>query len=328
MRLSKFISKASIIAVTAMMSVFSAGAMAQGTYPEKAIKIVVPYPAGGGTDVLGRAVAAAASKSLNKPIVVENRAGASGMIGADAVAKSPSDGYTLLFTAADTHSVNPHVYQKINYDARKDFTPIVQVGLLPYALVVNPKLNVNNLNDFLALAKKDPGKLTYASWGVGSSSQVAFEMLKSMANIDVLHVPFTGAAPAMTAVMSGQVDALFVPLSLAIPNAEAGRVKIVGLGSPKRFATAKDIPTLHEQGMALNTAPWIAILGPAQMPKQAVDVIAKAVTEATQDPKVLETLAKGGLEVEVLGPEAFSKVLVSEYDRWGATVKAAGIKAD
>lgn len=328
MRLIPYIGKFSAIAITAMITMISGGASAQGSYPDKAIKIVVPYPAGGGTDVLGRAVAAAASKSLNKPIVVENRAGASGMIGADAVAKSSPDGYTLLFTAADTHSVNPHVYQKISYDARKDFTPIVQVGLLPYALVVNPKLNVNNLNEFIALAKKDPGKLTYASWGVGSSSQVAFEMLKSMAKIDVLHVPFTGAAPAMTAIMSGQVDAVFVPLSLAIPNAEAGRVKIVGLGSPKRFETAKDIPTLHEQGMPLNTAPWIAILGPAKMPKEAVDVIAKAVTEAAKDPKMLETLSKGGLEVEVLGPEAFGKVLVSEYDRWGATVKAAGIKAD
>lgn len=328
MRLIPFIGKVSAIALTTIAVFTSFGIAAQGTYPEKAIKIVVPYPAGGGTDVLGRAVAAAASKSLNKPIVVENRAGASGMIGADAVAKSASDGYTLLFTAADTHSVNPHVYQKISYDARKDFTPIVQVGLLPYALVVNPKLNVNNLNEFLALARKDPGKLTYASWGVGSSSQVAFEMLKSMAKIDVLHVPFTGAAPAMTAIMSGQVDAVFVPLSLAIPNAEAGRVKIVGLGSPRRFASAKDVPTLHEQGMALNTAPWIAILGPSKMPKDAVDIIAKAVTDATKDPKVLETLAKGGLEVEVLGPEAFSKILVSEYERWGATVKAAGIKAD
>jgi tripartite-type tricarboxylate transporter receptor subunit TctC len=250
------------------------------------------------------------------------------MIGSDFVAKAAPDGYTILMTAADTHSINPHVYPKIAYDALKDFVGITQVGLLPYALVVNPKVPAKNIKEFIALAQSQPGKLTYASWGVGSSSQVAMEMLKVTSKLDILHVPFTGAAPAMTAVLGGQVDAMFVPLSLAVPNAEAGKVVVMGLGAPARFVGAPNMPTLAEQGIKVYTSPWISILGPAKMPKAAVDAIYNAVNEAVKDPQIIDLMIKGGLQLEVLNPEQFGKVLVSEFDRWGATVKAAGIKAD
>ena len=205
---------------------------------------------------------------------------------------------------------------------------IAQIGLLPYALVVNPKVPAKNIKEFIALAQSQPGKLTYASWGVGSSSQVAMEMLKVMSKLDILHVPFTGAAPAMTAVLAGQVDAMFVPLSLAVPNAEAGKVVAIGLGAPSRFVGAPNMPTLAEQGVKVYTSPWISILGPAKMPKAAVDAIYNAVNEAVKDPQIIELMIKGGLQIDVLNPEQISKVLVSEFDRWGATVKAAGIKAD
>ena len=250
------------------------------------------------------------------------------MIGSDYVGKSAPDGYTILMTAADTHSINPHVYPKIAYDALKDFVGIVQIGLLPYALVVNPKVPAKNIKEFIALAQSQPGKLTYASWGVGSSSQVAMEMLKVMSKLDILHVPFTGAAPAMTAVLAGQVDGMFVPLSLAVPNADAGKVVAIGLGAPVRFVGAPNMPTLAEQGVSVYTSPWISILGPAKMPKAAVDAIYKAVSEAVKDPQIIELMIKGGLQIDVLNPEQIGKVLVSEFDRWGATVKAAGIKAD
>ena len=316
------------LALCAGMALCGFGAQAQGVYPEKSIRMVVPYNAGGGTDVLARAIAVGAGKILKQTIVVDNKPGASGMIGSDFVAKAAPDGYTILMTAADTHSINPHVYPKIAYDALKDFAPIAQVGLLPYALVVNPKVPAKNIHEFIALAKSQPGKLTYASWGVGSSSQVAMEMLKVSSGLDILHVPFTGAAPAMTAVLAGQVDAMFVPLSLAVPNAEAGKVVVMGLGAPARFVGAPNMPTLAEQGIKVYTSPWISILGPAKMPKVAIDAIYSAVNEAVKDPQISELMIKGGLQLEVLNPEQFGKVLVSEFEHWGATVKAAGIKAD
>jgi len=314
----------------AVLAVMAAAGLTPSTaiaYPERTIRVVVPYNAGGGTDILARAIAAAAGEHLKQPVIVDNRAGASGMIGSEYVGKAAPDGYTFLMTAADTHSVNPHVYPNIRYDAVKEFRPVAQIGILPYALVVSPKLNVNNLKEFIELAKKQPGKLTYSSWGVGSTSQVAMEMFKIKTGTDLLHVPFTGAAPAMNGVVSGQTDAMFVPLSLAVPNAQGGKVKVLGLGAPKRFATASDIPTLAEQGIDLNTAPWIGILAPSKVSPEIIKTFYAAVEKAAQDPKVQQALVTGGLEIEVLNPEQFGKILASEYERWGDTVRQAGIKA-
>ncbi len=301
---------------------------AQAAYPDHAIKIVVPYNAGGGTDVLSRAVAAGVSKVLKNTVIVDNRPGASGMIGSDLVARAAPDGYTLVMTAADTHTINPHVYPKISYDARKDFVAVAQVGYLPYALIVNPKLGVSTVKEYIALAKKNPGKLTYASWGVGSSSHVAMEMLNVGQALDVLHVPFTGAAPAMTAIMGGQVDALFVPLSLAKPNADAAKVRLLGLAAPKRFGGAPDVPTLTEQGVDVIAAPWIGILAPARTPQKALDTFADAVAQAVKTDEVVKALTVGGLEINVRNSKDFATFLIDDYTLWGDTVKAANIRAE
>jgi len=303
-------------------------AQAGAAYPERPIKIVVPYNAGGGTDVLTRAVANGASKILGQSIIVENRPGASGMVGSNLVARAEPDGYTLEMTAADTHTINPHVYPNISYDARKDFVPVAQVGYLPYAMVVNTQLPVKNINDFIALAKKEPGELTYASWGVGSSSQVAMEMLNVSQGLNVLHVPFTGAAPAMQALMAGQVDALFVPLSLAKPSSDAGKVRMMGLGAPKRFGGAPDVPTLVEQGINVIAAPWIGIVAPANTPQAAIDTMADAVLQAVKTQPVIDALTAGGLEINPRDPKAFGEFLKEDYKLWGDTVKAANIKAE
>lgn len=300
---------------------------AQAAYPDHAVKIVVPYNAGGGTDVLSRAVASGIAKVLKQSVIVDNRPGAAGMIGSDVVARAAPDGYTLVMTAADTHTINPHVYPKISYDARKDFVPVAQVGYLPYALVVNPALGVSTIKEYIDLAKKNPGKLTYASWGVGSSSHVAMEMLNVGESLDVLHVPFTGAAPAMTAVMGGQVDALFVPLSLAKPNAEAGKVKLLGLAAPKRFDAAPNFPTLVEQGVNVIAAPWIGILAPAGTPQQALDTLSNAVEQAVKTDEVVKALTLGGLQINVRNSKDFAAFLVEDYALWGDTVKAANIRA-
>jgi|KBSSwiStaDraftv2_1062776.scaffolds.fasta_scaffold01054_23 tripartite-type tricarboxylate transporter receptor subunit TctC len=297
-------------------------------YPDHPIKMVVAYPAGGATDVMARAIAQRLGDRLKQPVVIDNRPGASGQIGTDVVAKSAPDGYTLIFTAADTHSINPHVYPKIAYDARRDFTPVAQVGYLPLALIVNPSVKATNVKEFIALAKAQPGKLTYASFGVGSSSQVAMEMLKAETKIDLLHVPFQGAAPAVTAIIGGQVDAMMVPLTLAAPNHQAGKVRVLGVAAPARFAGAPDLPTFAEQGIPLNSAPWVGILAPAKVPQDIVDKLNREVNAALEDAQLQETLQKNGLARETRSQPQFKAFLDTEYDRWGTTIRGANIKAE
>ena len=297
-------------------------------YPDHPIKMVVAYPAGGATDVMARAIAQRLGDRLKQPVVIDNRPGASGQIGTDVVAKSAPDGYTLIFTAADTHSINPHVYPKIAYDARRDFTPVAQVGYLPLALIVNPSVKATNVKEFIALAKAQPGKLTYASFGVGSSSQVAMEMLKAETKIDLLHVPFQGAAPAVTAIIGGQVDAMMVPLTLAAPNHQAGKVRVLGVAAPARFAGPPDLPTFAEQGIPLNSAPWVGILAPAKVPQDIVDKLNREVNAALEDAQLQETLQKNGLARETRSQPQFKAFLDTEYDRWGTTIRGANIKAE
>jgi len=303
-------------------------AAAAADYPDHPIKMVVAYPPGGATDVMARAVAQRLGERLKQSVVVDNRPGASGQIGSDVVAKSPPDGYTLIFTAADTHSINPHVYPKITYDAKRDFVPIAQVGYLPMALIVNPQVKATSVKEFVALAKAQPGKFTYASFGTGSSSQVAMEMFKGAAGIDLLHVPFQGAAPAVTAIIGGQVDAMMVPLTVAYPNHQSGKVRILGVAAPKRFAGAQDIATFAEQGMPLDSAPWVGILAPAKTPVDIVDRLSREVAAVAQDPQVQETLVKNGLQPDVKRAPEFKAFLDEEYDRWGATIRAANIKSE
>jgi tripartite-type tricarboxylate transporter receptor subunit TctC len=220
------------------------------------------------------------------------------------------------------------VYPKIAYDARRDFTPVAQVGYLPLALIVNPSVKATNVKEFIALAKAQPGKLTYASFGVGSSSQVAMEMLKAETKIDLLHVPFQGAAPAVTAIIGGQVDAMMVPLTLAAPNHQAGKVRVLGVAAPARFAGAPDLPTFAEQGIPLNSAPWVGILAPAKVPQDIVDKLNREVNAALEDAQLQETLQKNGLARETRSQPQFKAFLDTEYDRWGTTIRGANIKAE
>jgi len=323
----KCLTAATRLVVALTLAVCSPFAIA-ADYPDHPIKMVVAYPPGGATDVMARAVAQKLGERLKQSIVIENKPGASGQIGSEYVARSAPDGYTLIFTAADTHSINPHVYPKIAYDARRDFTPVAQVGYLPLALIVNPSVKASNVKEFVALAKAQPGKLTFASFGVGSSSHVAMEMLKAQAGIDLLHVPFQGAAPAVSAIMGGQVDAMMVPLTLAAPNHQAGKVRLLGVAAPARFAGAPDAPTFAEQGLPLNSAPWVGILAPAKTPQDIVERLNREVNAALDDPQVQETLQKNGLARETKTQAQFKAFLDTEYDRWGGTIRTANIKAE
>ncbi|HYG45571.1 MAG TPA: tripartite tricarboxylate transporter substrate binding protein, partial [Bordetella sp.] len=229
--------------------------------------MVVPYPAGGSTDVVARAIAQHMGARLKQPVIVDNKPGASGMIGTEWVAKSAPDGYTLEFTASDTHSINPSVYRDIRYDAKRDFTPVGLVGYLPLALVARASLPVDTTAELIVLARQKPEQLTYASYGVGSSSQVAMEMLNTSTGIKLLHVPFQGAAPAMTAILAGQVDVMMVPLTMADPNYRAGKVKILGVALQKPFPGLEDLPTFESQNLPISARAWLGIFGPAKLPE-------------------------------------------------------------
>lgn len=301
---------------------------AHAAYPEKPIKMVVAYPAGGSTDVIARALAVKLGERLGQPVVVENRGGASGMIGSEYVAQQPADGYTLMFTAADTHSINPHVYAKMRYDAKADFTPVGRVGYLTMALIVHPS-KPGTLAQYTEAAKAKPRGFTYASWGTGSSSQVAMEMFGGMAKVQQVHVPFQGAAPAITAVIGGQVDAMMVPLTLAEPNHRAGKVKLLGVAAPQRVPFAKDLPTFAEQGLPLDGRLWLGVLGPDGMPAEVVKTLNREINAALKDPGLQETMRKNGLEVAPSeDAQAFAKYLDAEYARWGKTIREANIRVD
>lgn len=298
------------------------------TFPDHALKFVVPFTAGGNTDVVARTVAQGFGEQLKQSVIVENRAGANAIIGADFVARSPADGYTFLLTTAETHAINPHIYKKIPYDALKDFTPIGVIGYFPFALVINPKLPAQNLREFVEHAKRNPGKLSFSSWGIGSTSQIAFEQFKITAGIDLLHVPFNGAAPAVAAVVAGQVDAFIVPLTVAVPQSKSGRVRLIGITTAQRVPQAAEIPTFSEQGFPVVIGGWHMMTVPKQTP---ADVVAKLNAElnATLAKKEMkDSLMKLGVEPANATVLEATHMLQSEWQRWGGIVKAAAVTAE
>jgi tripartite-type tricarboxylate transporter receptor subunit TctC len=310
----------------ACATVFPAPAAAE--YPEKPIRLVVPWPAGGGSDVVARVVAQPLGERLKQAMVIENRPGANGAIGSDVVARAPKDGYTLIWVTADTHAINPHVYPKLAYDPRRDFAAVGIAGYFPYALVVNPGFPGSSVADFVAQAKQRPGKITFASWGIGGSAHVAMEMFKQQGGFDVLHVPFQGAAPAIQAVVAGQVDSMIVPMSVADPYARGGRLKLLGLAAPSRFAGAPDLKTMAEQGVPVNAGTWVGIMAPAGTPTDILVRLNRALNATIESAPVRESLLKLNTEPSTMSVEQFKAFVDSEYVRWGKTIRDANIRAD
>jgi tripartite-type tricarboxylate transporter receptor subunit TctC len=301
--------------------------IAHAAYPDRPIKLVVGYPPGGGTDVIARIFATQLTERLKQPVLVENRPGAAGMIGSEFVANAPADGYTMIFTASDTHTINPHVYPKIRYDARRDFTPVGLAGFLTMALVTNNS-QPGNLKDFIAAARVKPGSFNFASWGIGSSSQVAMESFLAASGMKMTHVPFQGAAPALTAVLGSQVEAFMVPMTLAEPNFRAGKLKLIGVAAPQRVPWAKDIPTLAEQGIDSDGSIWLGVLAPAKAPVEAINAVNKALNDVIADPAVSANLYKSGFIPRGGSVQDFNTYLQREFERMGKVIRDAGIKAD
>jgi len=298
-------------------------------YPTHSVRLIVPFPAAGTTDILARAIAEKLSSALGQQFVVDNRPGAGGNIGADIVAKAPPDGYTLLMGTVGTQAINPSLYAKMPYDAQKDFAPVVLVAGVPNVLVVNPQLPVRTVPDLIRLAKEKPGAINFASSGNGTSIHLSGELFKSMTNVQMAHIPYKGSAPALTDLIGGQVQIMFDNLPSALPHIKAGKLRAVAVTSTKRAPALPDVPTIAESGIpGFEASSWFGILAPAGTPREIVTRINAEANKALQSPEMKEKLLSQGAEAVGNTPEYFADYIRTETEKWAKVVKESGAKVD
>jgi len=307
----------------------TAGSAFAQAWPTKPIRVMVPFPPGGSTDIVARIMAQKLEKPLGQPLVVENRGGAGGTIGAAVGAKAAPDGYLLTFGSTSTHVVAPSVYQKLAYDPVKDFAPISLVAVTPYLLAVNPNVPAKNVKELVDLMKAQPGKLNYASAGVGSTTHLAMEMLKNVSRTYALHIPYNGNGPAGTALVAGQVEILFGSLPALLPMAKSGRVRALAVGTPKRSPSLPDVPTVAESGYpGFDASLWLAFFAPAGTPQAIIDRLHREIGTTLADPDTRATLDKAGAEPVTSTPAELAAMIRDGVGKYAAVVKAAGIKPE
>ena len=296
-------------------------------YPSRPVKIIVPFPAGGTADVMPRVIGEWLSRKWGQPVLVENRTGAAGNIGAEAVAKAEPDGYTLLSAPPPPLVINQNLYPKLGFDP-SEFVPIVIMGRVPNALVVNPKLPLNSVAEVIAYAKANPGKLTSATQGNGTTSHLTSELLQMMADVKFQHVPYRGSAPALTDLVAGSVDLMFDNLGVSLPLVKGGQLKLLGVATPKRMASLPDVPTIAETLPGFESAAWFAIVAPPKTPQAVVDKINADVNEALRQSDIVQRLTQ--LSAEPIGgtPQATAAYMREEIERWHKVIKAANVKLD
>ncbi len=297
-------------------------------YPAKPIRIIVPYPPGGGTDVVARIISDPLAAALGQPIIIDNRGGAAGNLGTDIAAKSAPDGYTILLTLS-SHTINPKLYDKLPFDVERDFAPISLVALSPQILVAHPSVPANNIRELIALAKAQPGKLNFASVGTGSPGHIAGELFKLKTGVDIVHIPYKGGGPAVTDTLGGQVQLLFVTLPAAMQHVKAGRLKALAVTSDKRSLAAPDIPTIAESGVpdcVVNS--WYGALAPAKTPPAIVAKLQAAFAKALSMPEVKDKLFAQGAEGAPSTSADFERRIHDELRQWEYVIREAKIKAD
>ena len=296
-------------------------------YPTRPVRVVVAFPPGGPTDFVGRLVTDKMSAALGQRVYIENKPGAAGTVGADNIAKADPDGYSLFLTTSGAVTIAPHIQANVPYDPLRDFAPVALVTKVTEVLVVTPKLGIKTVKELIALAKEKPGGVSFASTGIGSPPHLALELLDVSAGVKFLHVPYRGAAPALTDLLGGQVQVLAADLPVLISQIQAGTLVPIGAASDKRDALLPDVPTLAEQGYPNTDASnWYALLAPAKTPPAVIAKLNKAVNDALNDPEVHEKLVKAGATPVGGTPEALGAFMKAEYEKWGKVVKERGIK--
>ncbi len=313
-----------LLVITVSVSLVS-GAVNSQTYPTRPVRTICPFPAGDGTDTVTRIVAAKLADIWGRPVIVDNRPGAGGTIGVDLAARASPDGYTLLMGTIATHGINPSLYRKLPYDHIKDFAPISLIGTTPNVLVVHPSAPAKSVGEFIAHARKNPGKINYGSAGMGSSAHLSMELFKAMAGTDVVHVPYKGGAAALADLLGGNVQAMFGTLPLQLPHIKAGKVRALGVTTAKRNAQAPNVPTIAESGVpGYDVAFWFALFAPASTPTPILAKLNADVAHALHLPDTQRRLTDNGVDIKVSTADQLAAFVKSETTKWAKVVKDSG----
>ena len=308
----------------------SAFAVLAQSYPTKALRFVVPYPAGGYYDLLARVIGAKLAENWSQPVVVENRVGANGMVGTDFVAKSPPDGYTILMGGIGPFGISPSLYAKMAYDPVRDFAPVIHVASAPNVLVVHPSVDARSVKELIALARADSGKLTFSSAGSGSSQHLSAEMFNTMVGARMTHIPYKGSAPAVTATLGGQVSVLFGTMADVVAHIRADKLRALAVTSARRIPSLPDVPTMIEAGVPdFEATAWFGVFAPAAVPRDIVTKLNQDIGRILQMPDVLERISQQG-SAEIVGgsPEQYGTFVRAEIAKWAKVVRESGAKAD
>jgi tripartite-type tricarboxylate transporter receptor subunit TctC len=299
------------------------------SYPEKSIRLIVPYAPGGATDIIGRATAEELTKTLGQPVVVDNRPGAGANLGSEMAARAAPDGYTVLVSASSLHGITPFLYTKLNYDPNKDLVPVIVLAQFSNVLVVNPTVKANTVQELITLAKANPGKLTCASSGAGSSIHMSCEMFKHMLGLDITHVPYKGSAPAVTDLIGGQVDMMFDNIPSAISHIRSGKLRAIATTGAKRAASLPELPTMDESGVkGYLSGAWFGLVVPVGTPPAIIARLNAEGQKAVESPAFVKRMNDLGYEIVGGTPEQMAAMIKDEYERWGPIVKASGAKVN
>lgn len=322
----KFIARWLVFGACASLSQFAPAQTAPTSYPNKPIRVIAPSSAGGPVDVITRVLAQGMTETLGQQVVVDNRAGAAGLIGAELVAKSPPDGYTLLLGFSGPLAIVPNLNDNTPYDPLKDFAPVSLAASAPYVLLVHPSVPAKSVKELVALARSRAGKLNYASGGNGTGIHMAGELFKLTAGVKIVHVPYKGAGPGMAALMAGEVDMMFNGLSPALPHIKSGRLRALAVGGEQRSSLVPDLPTISESGYKFHTTGWYGVVAPRGTPQPIIAKLHGEIVRALNVPAVKDQLTK--LAVEAIGstPEQFAALMREEFAKWAKVIKAAGLK--